>query len=162
MAWGFESSNLIAFDWAHKPRTFFGLPATLYTGTPMHAESEIRRDPKHLTGITQEFCQKVVPWYYSNNTAAKEEEFTWTPNEHGVFVPALWRPSTIVVCAPTEMGPTFRSAKSWRLPKSWGELAVVKLSRVTVGGLKPLGQLAVRIGVVEVSIKAGDVFAIEK
>jgi hypothetical protein len=162
MAWGFDLSNFIGFDWVHKPANFFGLPATLYTGTPMHAESEIRRDPKHLTGLAQEFCEKVVPWYYSNNMAAKEEEFNWTPNEHGVFVPALWRRSTIVACGPTEMGSSFRSDVSWRLPKSWGELAVVKLSRVTVDGLRPLGQLVVRSGVLEVTIRAGDVFAIEK
>jgi hypothetical protein len=162
MAWGFDLGHFVAFDWEHKPTIFFGLPVTLYTGTPMHAEREIRRDPKHLTGLAQEFCEKVVPWYYSNNTVAKEDGFSWTPNEYGVFVPALWRPSTIVVCVPVGMGPNFRSAMSWRLPKSWGKLAVVKVSRVTVDGLKPVRQLGVRSGVVEIPIGAGDVFAIEK
>jgi hypothetical protein len=167
MAWHFDPENFRLFDWVQKPRSFVGLPPALYSGTPMPAEIEIMRDPQNLTGLVQQFCQKVVPWYYANNTARKEEEFSWSPNELGVFVPALWRPSTVVACGFVYPGMSQKeldrqSGKHWRLPASWGDVATVKLSRVTVNGSKPMGELAVHNHIIDLALKGGEVFEIDK
>jgi hypothetical protein len=162
MAWWFDPQDFLVFDWFHKPANFIGLPATLFVGTPMHAEEEIKRDPVHLTGLAQQFCEKVVPWYYANSTAPKEEGFNWTPNEHGVFIPALWRPATVVACTMAAMGPHVISDARWRLPQSWGKVDSVKVMEVTVDGLKPLGTQLVQDGLVELTLRPGNVIAIEK
>jgi hypothetical protein len=162
MVWWYWPDHLRIFDWLHKPAEFVGLPPRLYVGTPMHAEEEIMRDPEHLGHLAQQFCENVVPWYYANNAAPKEAQFNWTPHERGVFVPALWRPSTIVACSPTAVDPTFRSDSHWRLPKSWGKVEAVTLSRLTSDGLVRVARLPVRDGIVDLIVKSGDIFAIEK
>lgn len=161
MAWLFEPENFRLFDWLNKPADFAGLPAALYSGTPMQAQEEIARDPQKLGGLAQQFCEKVVPWYYANNPGRKESGFNWTPNEYGVFVPALWRGATIVACARVDL-PNPISSHRWRLPTAWGEVSSVRLMRITTDGLKQQAVLPVANGTIELTLKAGDQFAIER
>jgi hypothetical protein len=162
MAWWYDPAAFTMFDWLHKPADFVGLPPRLYSGTPMHAEEEILRDPQHLEGLAQQFCEKVVPWYYANNAEPKEVGFNWTPNEYGVFVPALWLPATIVACGMTESGPDSKSIESWRLPQSWGKPSSVKMMRITPEGLEQQAILRVSNNTIELPLKAGEVYAIQK
>jgi hypothetical protein len=161
MAWWFDAEAFRTDDWFHKPTAFIGLPPSLYTGTPMHAEEEIMRDPDHLRGLTRQFCEKVVPWYYANNTAPKEEGLSWPSAGYGPFTPALWRPFTIVACGvspPAEPVPH----NMWELPRSWGDVSTVKLMQITPEGLKQKAVLPVKNHKLELILKPGDVFAIQK
>ena len=59
--------------WAwHQGDKIEDLPDELYCTTAMKAEREITRDPENLTGLLEQFCLNVVPWYYRNNTTATE------------------------------------------------------------------------------------------
>lgn len=162
MAWWYDPAEFIAMDWLHKPANFVGLPATLYSGTPMHAEDEIMQHPFDLKGLPQQFCEKVVPWYYANSKTRKEPGYLWSPNGHGAFVPALWKPATVVACGLTDWGPKGGATETWRLPPSWGQVSQVKLMRITPDGLKEEDVLRVTNHMVTLTLKPGDVFAIQE
>ena len=64
------------------------LPNELYCSTPMRAEPEIMKDPETLTGLQEQFCLNVLPWYYDNNkTAVKGKQKTRDGDD--IFMPAL-------------------------------------------------------------------------
>lgn len=162
MVWWYNIDEFWTFDWFHKPTDYVGLPPRLYIGTPMHAEDEIMHDPNHLEPLVQQFCEKVVPWYYVNNVDRKEAGFLWTPGGDGVFAPALWLPETVVACAPEGVGNDYQSNRYWRLPKSWGQTSNVKLMRITDKGLIPEGVLPVEGHTVKLALKSGVVYAIQR
>jgi hypothetical protein len=156
MAWWFYDL-LQQREWFGKPRDFKGLPPSLYIGTPMHAEEEIKADPVHLTGLTQQFCTKVVPWYYHNNPPAKADDLGSTSDEGDIFLPAAWRSSTWVACS----GKGYTS-KNWRLPQAWAGTSKVRVTQITPDGLKPLKVVPVKNGAISLGLKAHQVVAIER
>jgi len=162
MVWWYNTDEFETFDWLHKPSDYVGLPPRLYIGTPMHAEDEIMHDPKNLEALTQQFCDKVVPWYYVNNPDRKEAGFLWTPGAYGVFAPALWLQGTVVACAPEGAGANFQSDRYWRLPLSWGQISTVKLMRISQEGLVQEAVLPVESHTVKLTLKPGAVYAIKK
>lgn len=157
MAWWFSVDDFKRFNWVNKPADFTTLPPALYTGTPMHGEGEIKKDPEHLSGILNQFCTQVVPWYYRNNTRPKHDNFSLENDDGNVFLPALWSPSTVVACS--DKGYV---SKAWSLPRSWGRVDRVKLMRITIDGLKQQAVVPVRNNTVELTLKAGDVIALQK
>lgn len=162
MVWWYNTDEFGTFDWLYKPPAFGGLPPNLYVGPPTHIEHEIKDDPKHLDGLAQQFCEKVVPWYYVNNAGPKEAGFLWTPGGYGVFAPALWLPGTVVACAPEGVAADYQSNENWRLPQSWGQVTSVKLMRITQEGLIQESVLPVDDHTVKLALKSGAVYAIQK
>jgi hypothetical protein len=115
------------------------------------------------------FCRQVLPWYYRNNPAPKEDGFAFLPDYFGdIFLPALWRPGTILAYSPegnldiTKWPQKALRPRIWRLPKSWQEVPSVKLSAITTEGLKPLNEIPVKDGTVQFLLKAGDYVAVER
>jgi hypothetical protein len=157
MAWWFSIDNFRQSNWLNKPADFTTLPPTLYIGTPMHAEEEIKADPVHLSGLLNQFCTQVVPWYYRNNTRPKFDSFSTERKDGNVFLPAVWLPSTLVACS--DKGYV---AKTWSLPRSWRDVHAVRLMQITIDGLKEEAVVSVRNNTIELTLKAGESIAIQK
>lgn len=104
-----------------------GIPPSLYCGTPMRAEPEIKNDPKNLGGLLEPFCLQVVPWYYQNNTTAPKGQQP-TREDDDLFMPALWKDQLIV--AFSRKGYT---EKAWSMPPGWE-----RVSRVVVTPIDPI------------------------
>ena len=115
-----------------------GLPPSLYCGTPMRAEPEIKRDPVNLPGLIAQFCQKVVPWYDRNLASDGHDQGVLTAGGD-VFAPARWRTNTWV--AYSDKG---YAAKTWPLPPDWKGVAKVTVSEIKVTGLEKRGEIAVQ------------------
>lgn len=107
-------------------------PPQLYCGTPMHAEGEIRTDPEQLPGLIEQFCLKVVPWYYANNTTRTKGAGAVSGND-AVFMPALWHDRAVVAFSRKGCGPSH-----WRLPPGWEDVRQVQVRRITLDGLVDL------------------------
>lgn len=155
-AWWYVPDNFTKMKWLNKPAGFKGLPPSLYTGTPMHAEMEILKDPVNLSGLVSQFCTEVVPWYYRNNTLPKHDNFSAENERENVFLPALWLRSTVVACS--DKGYVSRILP---LPESWGQVQSVKVMQVTIDGLKGQTVVPVKHHTVKLTLKAGEVIAIQ-
>jgi len=156
MAWHFSIEDFESRDWIGKPHKFGGLPPTLYIGTPMHGEQEIRADPVHLTGLLQQFGTQVVPWYFHNNLRSKTEECGDVSERADVFAPALWLSSTIIASSSAGYG-----SKTWHLPQAWKGATRVKVMQITVDGLRPSTTLPARDGEITLNLSPGAVVAVE-
>jgi hypothetical protein len=155
MAWWFSLDQFEKYNWVNKPADFKALPPTLYVGTPMHAEEEIKKDSEHLTGLSTEFCTNVVPWYFANNPQSNKEDLR--TDGGNILAPALWRSYTLVGCSPTGY-----ASKTWRLPASWKGTSRVRLTHVTMDGLQRPEVLPVTNGSITLTLKANEVVAVQK
>lgn len=119
-----------------------GIPSSLACGTPMHAEPEIRQDPVRLPGLVRQFCTRVVPWYRANHPAEHrgDAQFFSSPRTERVggqqvetgddiCMPALWRAKTLVAWSDKGC-----EARSWKIPKEWGDLSHVDVSEIRADG----------------------------
>ena len=117
-----------------------GCPVHLYCGTPMHAEGDIRNDPDFLNGLIGQFCLKVVPWYYANNSTREKAGNPINASET-IFMPALWAERAVV--AYSRKG---ASRADWKLPPGWDEVKQVRLQEISVNGLSDIGTEIVTAG----------------
>ena len=154
MAWHFEFDNFINSNWIGKPAEFKRLPPQLYCGTPMHAEQKIMQDPEKLSGLIQQFCTSVVPWYYNNNLSKKENNSIWQMSGD-IFLPVLWRENTIV--AFSEKG---YASKKWKLPRHWHKVQNVNVSVISVEPVHNSITLPVEQGVITLTLKPGEAVSI--
>jgi hypothetical protein len=139
--------------WDYQPPAS-GIPPSLYCGTPMRAEPEIKEDPVHLTGLLEKFCRDVVPWYYQNNTTAVKGSQPLRDGDD-LFVPALWQRELIVAYSPKGY-----ASKTWKLPPDWEHIQRVRLAAISVDGLKPMGTASVQAGSLTIGVQAGQGLAI--
>lgn len=113
-------------------------PPELYCGTPMHAEPEIMKDPENLSGLREQFCLNVVPWYYSNNTSAvKGNQQMRDGND--LCMPALWKKEKTLIAYSRDG----YAAKQWELPPDWKDVGTVAMHRITLEGLRDAGTAVV-------------------
>jgi hypothetical protein len=115
----------------------------------MRAEPEIKRDAERLTGLLEQFCTRVVPWYYSNNSTAPKGRQK-TRDGADLFFPALWREKTVVAYSPHGY-----QAKTWQLPPGWEDVKNVDVCEITLAGPKKLHNVAVRDGTITLGLAAG-------
>jgi hypothetical protein len=165
-----EIDNLLEFDWYHKPANFMGFPLSLFTAPPCSHQPEKKADWRGIdfADFLKDFCNRILPWYYRNNPLPKEEGFSFSPDYYGdVFLPAFWRPSTIIAYSnygnwDYSKNSKITKARTWHLPKSWGHGTGVRLSTITTDGLKPLHHVPVNNGAIEFLLKAGDCVTVER
>jgi len=150
MAWHFDISDFRNSGWIGKPAGFDSLPPSLYCGTVMPAEQQVKDDPINLAGLVEQFCTNVVPWYYVNNIKKNAIDSPWQIGDD-VFMPALWLPQTIV--AYSEKGYT---EKKWQLPAEWKNASSVTVSDITVHGLTNRHVVPVHKGVILLTLQAGE------
>ena len=127
------------------------IPPSLYCGTPMKVEPEVRNDPEHLGGLLEQFCLGAVPWLNANRGAP-----------HGtkggnVFLPAPWREKCLVAYSKAGV-----AEQTWKLPAEWGGVSRVRLSKITLEGLQEPRELPVNQGAVTFGLAAGEGVAVEE
>ncbi len=116
-----------------------GIPADLYCGTPMHAEPEIKKDPENLSGLLEQFCTRVVPWYCENNKT--ENRDVPIMRKGGDWcMPLLWKEEKALLA----YSPNGCNGKTWQLPPGWKNVHRLALSRITVDGPQDTGSVEVK------------------
>jgi hypothetical protein len=131
------------------------IPPSLYCGTPMPAEGEIKDDPYRLTGLKEQFCLNVVPWYYENNTTAPKNPHKMQDDDD-LFMPALWQKQMVI--AYSKHG---YQNKTWLLPPGWEDVTTVQASEVSVDGLGNPQQIPVDNGSITLSMNPGQELEIQ-
>ncbi len=140
--------------WAYSPPGI-GIPPSLYCGTPMRAEPEIRKDPVQLPGLIRQFCSSVVPWYYMNHSSASKGSQKMR-DEDGFCYPALWTDRTLVAYSTKGC-----KAKTWQLPPNWKPVRNAIVSEITTGGLKEIRTIGITDGSMTLDMEPGQGMAIE-
>lgn len=147
MSWHYDEANYIKDNWLNKPKNFRTLPFQLSSYTPMHCEGEIQNDPENLTGLLEQVCLKLVPWYYKRNIdVSKESYIVITDNE--VICPVLWKDRALVAYSKlTDF------EKKIKLPSTWVNVNEVQLYNLTLEGLIPKAILKVNDGTIDLKIE---------
>ena len=142
----------------------FSFPPKLACSTPMRAETEIKADPKGLTGLQESFCLNAAPWLWSNHRRHDHEENAPTPQEWGrvkqldsCCVPLLWRKEKSLIAFSR-----LDDERVWRLPADWKGVKRVRLRKVASDGssLSAAGAASVVDGKLKLSLKACEVLLI--
>lgn len=131
-----------------------GIPPSLYDGTPMRAEPEIRADPVNLTGLRRKFCLDVVPWYFTNNAPNPGMARTMREGDD-ICLPALWRKRTLVAYSGKGC-----AGKTWPLPSGWGGVRRVRVSEITLTGPNFLREIPVEDGAITLRLEPDEAVAI--
>ena len=131
------------------------LPDELYCTTEMKAERQITADPESLTSLLGQFCLKVVPWYYKNNTTATKGTQQMRDGDD-ICMPALWRKDRTLI-AYSKQG---NNSKTWELPPDWKGVKTASVSKITLTGLEEAGVVNVGSGNVKLSVKSGEALLI--
>ena len=147
-------AGLQPMAWAYSPPGI-GIPASLYCGTPMRAEPEIRKDPVLLPGLIRQFCTSVVPWVYLNNKTATKGTQKMRDVD-GYCFPALWKDRTLVAYS-AKGG----KAKTWQLPPDWKTVGKAIVSEITTEGLKEIQTIKITDGSMTLDMEPGQGLAIE-
>lgn len=148
MAWHFNLKNFIQEDWLHKPDDFSSLPAIFSAFTPMQSEAEIKTDPENLTGLLEQFCMNVVPWYYKRNPDV-ETDGDVIISKKLVVCPVLWNEKAVLVYGKKR----YFAGKKIELPSSWGDIQEVQVYELTLEGLEWHSSLLVHENVVKLDVR---------
>jgi len=149
MAWWYRENSFVNDQWVGKPQNFVSLPAQFSAFTPMHAEEEIKKDTENRSGLLEQFCLKVVPWYYKRNVdTSVSGDVIMTADE--VICPVLWKDKALVAYSKRNI-----NGKVIHLPSLWLGVKEVELSELTKDGPKPLKKQEVTDGVLTLDIQAG-------
>src|SRR5262252_506960 len=109
------------------------IPPSLYCGTQMKAEGDIRTDPKKLPGLLEQFCLKAAPEIWAN---AWRERNGGRPPETGerrqvmqgddCCIPLVWKKEPAQV-AYSRSG---YATKTWKLPADWSRVKAARLANL--------------------------------
>ncbi len=133
LSWHHTESNYIKENWLHKPENFHSLPVALSGYTPMQCEEEIRNDPENLTGLLEQVCLNLVPWYYKRNLDVSKYSNVVITDDM-VICPILWEDTALMAYSKE----TNIIDMKFRLPSTWGDVQEVQMFELTLEGLKPL------------------------
>jgi hypothetical protein len=111
------------------------LPDSLYTSSPYHPEF---RSTEPMAGFHENFCLKVLPYYYKNNPKGSED-FTAMIDGTDICMPALWCAEPTLIA----YGKDGCEARTWPLPPDWRGVAKVGLAKLAAEGPEPAGEAAV-------------------
>lgn len=139
------------------------IPPSLYCGTPMHAEGEIRTDPKTLPGLLEQFCLKAAPEIWANarreandNHPPQAAEWQRVLQGNDCCLPLVWK-TNLALLAYSRGGYV---RKTWELPVDWMRVKTVKITNVTVESVTPAGTAEVKDGVLALALPAGQAVVI--
>jgi hypothetical protein len=134
------------------------VPPSLYCGTPMRAEAEIRTDPKTLPGLLEQFCLKAAPEIWANAWRAtnhghppQTEDWQRVLRGNDCCVPLVWKLKPTLI-AYSRNG---CAGKSWRLPADWLRVKTAETTNVTVDHLTSAGTVASSDGEVTLTLSPG-------
>ncbi len=140
--------------WAwHQGDKIEDLPDDLYCTSPMKVE--FRAAAENPTELLEQFCLKVVPWYYKNNTAAVKGKQQMIDGDD-ICMPALWRKDRSLI-AYSRQG---YDSKTWEPPPDWKGVKKASVSRITLTGPNEAGEVDVCGGNVTLSVGSGEALLI--
>ena len=147
MSWHYDEANYIKDNWLNKPKNFSILPFQFSGYTPMHCEGEIMSDSENLTGLLEQVCLKLVPWYYKRNIDVSKESYIIITDDE-VICPVLWKDQAMV--AYSKLADIEEKVK---LPSTWVNVMEVQLYELTLEGLKPKAILKVINSIIDLKIE---------
>jgi hypothetical protein len=124
---------------------------SLYCGTPMRAEGEIRADPKALPGLLEQFCLKAAPEIWANATLNSQLSAAQQRVLQGndCCVPLVWKTKPAVVA----YSRTGYARKTWQLPAEWMGVKTATMTNVSVDSLTSAGTAEIKDGEVVLELK---------
>jgi hypothetical protein len=139
------------------------VPPSLYCGTQMRAESEIRTDPQKLPGLLEQFCLNAAPEIWANAWRAANEnhppeaaDLQRVLQGNDCCIPLVWTTKPTLL-AYSRGG---YERKTWKLPADWIRVKTVQFTNLTVDGLTPTGSAEVKDGDLALSVAPGQAVAI--
>lgn len=146
MTWHYNEINFLNSNWENKPNQFSTLPSELCEFSPMHAELAIMKDPIKLSGLIEEFCLKVVPWYYKRNSDPLVfSSVIITENE--VICPILWKEKTILAYSKEGF-----INKKLKLPSNYYGKNRVKIYDIKLDSIEEIESIPVENGIITFSL----------
>ncbi len=134
------------------------IPPSLYCGSLMPAEAEIRTDPKKLPGLLDQFCLKAAPEIWANAWRAanhdhppQAEDWQRVVQGNDCCVALVWKTRPTLL-AYSRAG---YERKTWKLPVEWMRVKTVQLTNVTAESLMPAGTTEVKDGALALALAAG-------
>ena len=139
------------------------VPPSLYCGTPMRAESEIRTDPRRLPGLLEQFCLNAAPEIWANawragnkNHPPEAADLQRVLQGNDCCIPLVWNTKPTLL-AYSRGG---YERKTWKLPADWTRVKTVQFTNVTVDGVTPTGSAEVKDGEMALSLALGQAVVI--
>lgn len=137
MAWHLDEDSLRDLDWMGKPRSYSSLPAQFSAYSPMQCEADIGKDPVNLTGLREQVCLNLVPWYYKRNAdVSKTSDAILTQDT--VVCPVLWKERALIAYSGKQ-----DNTLDFRIPSTWGKVQELRTFELTTEGLKPIALIKV-------------------
>jgi hypothetical protein len=143
--------------WIYEPPAPDMSPS-LYCGTPIRAEAEIRADPKALPGLLEQFCLKGAPEIWANAWRAANHGYPPQPEDsqrvlqgNDCCVPLIWKIKPAVVA----YSRTGYASKTWKLPAEWMRVRTATMSNVTVNSLAAARTVEIKDGQVMLALAPG-------
>jgi len=150
--------------WIYEPPSP-DIPPSLYCGTPMRAESEIRTDPQRLTGLLDQFCLKAAPEIWANAWRAANHDHPPQTNDWqrvlqgtDCCVPLVWNTKPTLLAYSRDG----YERKTWKLPSDWTRVTTARLTNVTVDSVSPVGAVGVKNGEVALTLTPGQAVVISQ
>ena len=148
--------------WIYEPPAP-GIPPSLYCGTPMRAESEIRTDPQKLPGLLEQFCLKGAPEIWANawrasNHDHQPETNDWQRVLQGTdcCLPLVWKTKPTLL-AYSRAG---YDRKTWKLPADWTRVRTVRITNVNLESVTSQETAEVKDGEVALTLAPGQAVVI--
>jgi hypothetical protein len=139
------------------------IPPSLYCGSPMRAEAEIRADPQKLPGLQDQLCLKAAPEIWSNAwRAAHDNHPPPAADLHRVLqgndccLPLVWKKEPTLLAYSRDGC----ARKAWKLPADWIGVRTVRLANVTVDSITAAGTAEVKDGDLALALTPGQAVVI--
>lgn len=149
MVWHLDEDSLRDLEWIGKPKAYSTLPAQFAAYSPMQCEGEIGKDPVNLTGLREQVCLRLVPWYYKRNAdVSKTSDVILTRDK--VVCPVLWKDRALIAYSGEK-----DDSLDFRIPSTWGKVQELRTLELTPEGLKPITLIKVSEQTVRLNIPRG-------
>lgn len=151
---GLRSDRFVGLQpWAwHQADKIEDLPDELYCASPI--QLELRAVLESPAELIEQFCPKVLPWYYKNNTTAAKGEQQMRDGDD-ICMPALWKEKAIIAYSKAGY-----ESRTWELPPDWRGVEKVRMATITLQGPEPAGELPVTDGKITIGLAAGEAIVI--
>lgn len=135
LSWHYTEAAYIMQDWMNKANDFYFIPEGLNGFTPMQCEQEVRQDPENLSGLLEQMCLKLVPWYYKRNADLSKYSNVILTDDM-VISPVLWDRKTLIAYSNKDIVDL-----QFRIPSNWGDVKTLQVYELTVSGLVPISTI---------------------
>ena len=124
------------------------LPDELYCSNPAHFGFTSETEPE---GFRERFWLQFLPWFDKNNPKGNDVTDAMIDGSD-ICMPVLWceEPTLVTYSKGGYDG------KTWQLPPDWKDVNKVRLSRITLEGHDPAGEVAVVDGRIALGLGAGE------